>query len=146
MMDIREIKKYLPHRFPMLLVDRVLEVEQLKSISGYKNVTANEAFFEGHYPEMPIMPGVLIIEAMAQMGALMLLTEPTYSGQTPVIVGVEKAKFKKPVVPGDRLDIRAEVMWFRNSLGMMKGTAKVGDEVVAEAEIGYKILPNGDKA
>ncbi|MFN8139866.1 MAG: 3-hydroxyacyl-ACP dehydratase FabZ [Fimbriimonadales bacterium] len=145
-MDIREIKKYLPHRFPMLLVDRVLEVEQLKSISGYKNVTANEAFFEGHYPEMPIMPGVLIIEAMAQMGALMLLTEPTYSGQTPVIVGVEKAKFKKPVVPGDRLDIRAEVMWFRNSLGMMKGTAKVGDEVVAEAEIGYKILPNGDKA
>lgn len=144
-MDIREIKKYLPHRFPMLLVDRVLEVEQLKSISGYKNVTANEAFFEGHYPEMPIMPGVLIIEAMAQMGALMLLTEPTFTGQTPVIVGVEKAKFKKPVVPGDRLDILAEVMWFRNSLGMMKGTAKVGDEVVAEAEIGYKILPNGDK-
>lgn len=142
-MDIKEIKRFLPHRFPMLLVDRVIEMETHKRIRGYKNVTVNEAFFQGHYPEMPIMPGVLIVESIAQLGALMLLTDPAFHGSKPLIVGMEKVKFRKPVVPGDRLDMEAEVLWFRSGVGMMKGVAKVDDEIACEAEIGYKILTNG---
>ncbi len=144
-MDIKEIQRHLPHRFPMLLVDRVEEIELSKTIKGYKNVTSNEAFFVGHYPGMPIMPGVLIIEAIAQMGALILLADPTHAGCRPLIAGMDKVKFRRPVVPGDRLDIACEVLWFRNLVGMMHGTASVNGEIAAEADIAFKILKDGDE-
>ena len=143
-LDIREIQKILPHRYPFLLVDRMEELVVGKSGKGYKNVTINDAFFEGHYPGMPIMPGVLIIEAMAQVGALVLMTDPKFDGVKPLIVAMDKVKFRRMVVPGDRLTSTAEVLWFRNGIGSMQGTSSVDGELVAEAQISFKIMPNGD--
>lgn len=144
-MNINEIRAKLPHRYPMLLVDRIVELELRTRVKAYKNVTANEAFFQGHYPDMPIMPGVLIVESIAQAAALMLLADPEHAGSTPLLAGIDNVKFRKPVVPGDRLDIVADVVWFRNKVGQMKGVASVGDEIAAEAEILFKILENGAK-
>src|SRR5690349_14381165 len=109
-MDINEIMAVLPHRYPMLLVDRVYEVTEDRC-KGVKNVTINEAFFQGHYPGKPIMPGVLIIEAMAQVGAVILLANPQYTGMIPVIGAIEDVKYKRQVVPGDQLLIDVELLW-----------------------------------
>jgi len=135
-MTIHEIMKVLPHRYPMLLVDRILEIEEGKRIVGLKNVTANEQFFQGHFPGAPVMPGVLIIEAMAQCGAVLFLRAIKDRDKKLFLFGgVDKARFRKPVIPGDQLIFECEVMQQRSSTVKIKGVAKVGGAVVAEAEM-----------
>lgn len=143
-MNVQQIQKYLPHRFPMLLVDRIEELEIGKRVKGFKNVTINEAFFQGHYPNMPIMPGVLILESMAQVTAILLLSDPEFENTTPIVVGISSAKFKKPVVPGDQLITEGVISWFRKSLGECTTVATVNGEVVAEATIQFKVLKEGE--
>jgi beta-hydroxyacyl-ACP dehydratase FabZ len=125
----------------MLLVDRVLEVVPGKTCIGLKNVTINEAYFEGHYPGRPIMPGVLIIEAMAQAGAILILSQPENEGKAPLIGSIDNVKFKRPVVPGDQLISSTELLWFRSNIGKMKASATVDGEVVATMELTFKVIP-----
>jgi len=120
------------------------ELEVGKRGRGYKNLSINEYFFQGHYPGMPIMPGVLIVEAMAQVGALVLMSDPAFGGVKPLVVGLDKVRFRRMVVPGDRLVTNAEVIWFRKGIGCMKGVSTVDGEIAAEAELTFKILKNGD--
>ena len=138
MMTITEIMKYLPHRYPMLLVDRILEIEDGKRIVGLKNVSANEQFFQGHFPGNPVMPGVLIVEAMAQCSAVIGLREMDEAVRAKKLYlfgGVDKARFRRPVVPGDQLILECEVLHRRASTVKMRGVAKVNGVVVAEAEL-----------
>jgi len=137
MLTITEIMKLLPHRYPMLLVDRILEIhEDGKRIVGLKNVSANEQFFQGHFPGAPVMPGVLIVEAMAQCAAVLFLREIEDRDRKLFLFGgVDKARFRKPVVPGDQLILEGEVLQRRASTVKVKGTARVNDNVVAEAEL-----------
>ena len=138
MMDINKIKTILPHRYPFLLVDRVLEVEPQKRIVAIKNVSANELFFTGHFPEQPIMPGVLIAEALAQVGCIMMYTEnEQVSGKIPLLMGLNNFKFRKPVVPGDQLVMEVELLKIRRGFGKIKGYAKVEGTIVAEGEITF---------
>lgn len=139
-MDIEEIMEYLPHRYPMLLVDRVLEVVPGKSMRGLKNVTINESFFQGHYPGRPIMPGVLIIEAIAQAGAVILLSDPTYQGYLPIIGAIDEIRFKRPVVPGDQLVSEVELLKIKSFVGKIRGRATVEGELVAEMEMTFKLM------
>ena len=139
-MNIEAIRAALPHRYPFLLVDRMTELEVGVRGTGYKNVTINEEFFQGHYPGMPIMPGVLIIEAIAQVGALVLLADPKFADVRPLLAGLDKVRFRRMVVPGDRLEATAEVLWFRKEIGCMRGTATVDGEIAAEAELTFKVL------
>jgi beta-hydroxyacyl-ACP dehydratase FabZ len=138
-MTIVEIMKYLPHRYPMLLVDRVLEIsEDGKKITGLKNVSANEQFFQGHFPGAPVMPGVLIVEAMAQCSALLGLREMSDEERAKKLFlfgGIDKARFRRPVVPGDQLILECEVLHRRATTVKMSGVAKVAGVVVAEAEL-----------
>ena len=136
-LNINEIMKLLPHRYPMLLVDRVLEIsEDGKRIKGLKNVTANEQFFQGHFPGAPVMPGVLIVEAMAQCAAVLFLREiEDREKKLFLFGGVDKARFRKPVLPGDQLIMECEVLQRRAGTVRVRGVAKVGDAVVAEAEL-----------
>ena len=123
----------------MLLVDRMLEMEPGKGGKGLKNVTINEAFFQGHYPGRPIMPGVLIVEAMAQVGAVILLSDPKFAGKVPLIGQIEEAKFKRPVVPGDTLITTVELLWIRGSIGKFSAVGKVGEEIAAEMQMIFKL-------
>jgi 3-hydroxyacyl-[acyl-carrier-protein] dehydratase len=136
-MDINEIMKLLPHRYPMLLLDRVLEIsEDGKRIKGLKNVTANEQFFQGHFPGAPVMPGVLIVEAMAQCAAVLFLRDiEDREKKLFLFGGVDKARFRKPVLPGDQLIMECEVLQRRAGTVRVRGVARVGDAVVAEAEL-----------
>jgi 3-hydroxyacyl-[acyl-carrier-protein] dehydratase len=124
----------------MLLVDRIIELVPGKHCIGLKNVTINESFFQGHYPGLPIMPGVLIVEAMAQAGCMMLLHEGAHAGTTPVIGAIDNVKFKRPVVPGDQLRSEVTLEWMRGSIGRIKGVSTVDGEMVCQMEMTFKLL------
>ncbi len=135
-MTINEIMKVLPHRYPMLLVDRIVEIDEGKRIVGLKNVTANEPFFQGHFPGAPVMPGVLIVEAMAQCGAVLFLRDiPDRDRKLFLFGGVDKARFRIPVVPGDQLRLECEVLQRRGGTVKLRGVATVEGDVVAEAQM-----------
>ncbi|AIF44638.1 3-hydroxyacyl-ACP dehydratase FabZ [Virgibacillus sp. SK37] len=139
MMDIEQIKQTIPHRYPFLLVDRVTEMEEGKRVVGLKNVSANEPFFQGHFPEYAVMPGVLIIEALAQVGAMAVLGKEENKGKLGFLAGVDKCRFKKQVRPGDQLQLEVEIIRFKGAIGKGKGIATVDGEVACEAEIMFAI-------
>lgn len=142
LMEIGDICKILPHRYPFLLIDRVLELERMKRIVALKNVTFNEPHFQGHFPEKPIMPGVLIVEAIAQAGGLLLLTEvPNRDELLMVFTGIEKARFRRPIVPGDQVRLEVEVRAWRITAARLEGKAYVGDKVAAEAIVTCRLVP-----
>jgi beta-hydroxyacyl-ACP dehydratase FabZ len=139
-LDINEIQKILPHRPPFLLVDRILEMEPGKRIVGIKNVTMNEPFFVGHFPNFPVMPGVLIVEAMAQTGGVLALRDETIGSDKLVLfAAIEEAKFRRPVVPGDQLRLELEVLQRHTTFARMRGRAHVDGKLVAEAILICKI-------
>lgn len=129
------IQDVIPHRYPFLLVDRILELEEGKRAVGVKNVSANEPYFQGHFPGNPVMPGVLILEAMAQVGAVAILSLPENRGKTGYFAGIDRARFRQPVLPGDQLRLEVEILKSRGSLGKGRGEAKVDGRLVAEAEL-----------
>ncbi|NOY14186.1 MAG: 3-hydroxyacyl-ACP dehydratase FabZ [Deltaproteobacteria bacterium] len=135
-LNIMEILKVLPHRYPFLLVDSLEEVEEGKKVIGYKNVTINEPFFQGHFPGHPIMPGVLIIEAMAQVGgAYTSVVDEIGDSKVTYFVGIDKARFRKPVLPGDVLRLELEILSKRRGIYQFEGKAYVGETLVAQAEL-----------
>jgi UDP-3-O-[3-hydroxymyristoyl] N-acetylglucosamine deacetylase/3-hydroxyacyl-[acyl-carrier-protein] dehydratase len=139
-MDTRAILKLMPHRFPMLMVDRLLEFDGDRKALGVKNVTINEPFFQGHYPGTPIMPGVLIVEAMAQMGGLLMSRKLEHTGKVAVLLSLDRVKLRRPVVPGDQLVIEAESIRGTARTGNVKCHAMVGDKIVAEAQIKFMMV------
>ncbi|MFW5894616.1 MAG: 3-hydroxyacyl-ACP dehydratase FabZ [Bacillota bacterium] len=139
MLSSDEIKAIIPHRYPMLLVDRVIAFEEGESIHAQKNVTSNEPFFQGHFPHEQVMPGVLIIEALAQAGAVALLKHPDFKGKTPYFAGIDKARFKHKVTPGDVLDLHVQITKLRGAIGKGEAKAYVGDKLAASAEITFAI-------
>jgi 3-hydroxyacyl-[acyl-carrier-protein] dehydratase len=146
-MDILDIFKILPHRYPFLLIDRVVELDRMKRIVALKNVTITEPFFQGHFPDKPIMPGVLIVEAIAQAGGLLLLTEvPNRDELLMVFTGIEKARFRRPVVPGDQLRLEVEVRAWRVTAARLEGKAYIGEKVAAEATVTCRLVPRSMSA
>ncbi|ADQ06446.1 beta-hydroxyacyl-(acyl-carrier-protein) dehydratase FabZ [Caldicellulosiruptor hydrothermalis 108] len=139
MYDINRIHEVLPHRYPFLLVDKIVEIEEGKRAKGIKNVTINEPFFQGHFPQNPVMPGVLIVEAMAQVGAVAMLSKDEFKGKTPFFAGIDKVRFKKVVKPGDVLVIETELISLKGSIGKAKAFAYVEGEIVCEGELLFAI-------
>ncbi|MED1441266.1 3-hydroxyacyl-ACP dehydratase FabZ [Aeribacillus composti] len=139
MLDIQQIKEIIPHRYPFLLVDRVVELEEGKRAVGIKNVTINEPFFNGHYPDYPVMPGVLIVEALAQVGGVAMMKKEEYKGKLPLFAGIDKCRFKRQVRPGDQLKLEVEIIVQRGPIGKAKGIAKVDDEIACEAELMFAV-------
>ena len=137
--NVMEIMDCIPHRYPFLLLDGVEITEPGKKAEGTKNVTINELFFQGHFPQEPVMPGVLILEALAQVGAVLLLSEEAFKGKTAYFAGVNQARFRRKVVPGDVLKLEIEITKLRSSIGIGKGVATVNGEKAAEAEIMFSI-------
>ncbi|WP_066057956.1 3-hydroxyacyl-ACP dehydratase FabZ [Robertmurraya korlensis] len=142
MLNIEQIKEIIPHRYPFLLVDRILELEEGKRAVGIKNVTANEEFFNGHFPEFPVMPGVLIVEALAQVGAVAMLVKEENKGRLAFFAGIDNCRFKRQVVPGDQLRLEVEMTRVRGTFGKGKAVATVEGELVCEVEIMFGL---GDK-
>jgi beta-hydroxyacyl-ACP dehydratase FabZ len=138
-LDVREIMKILPHRYPMLLIDRITEFEPMKHARGYKNVTINEPMFAGHFPGNPVMPGVYIIEAMAQVGGIAILASGDMARKVPYLAGIDKAKFRRPVVPGDQLVMEASVTKARLNIGWVYVESKVHGKLVCSAELSFSI-------
>jgi 3-hydroxyacyl-[acyl-carrier-protein] dehydratase len=140
--DIQAILGFLPHRYPFLLIDRIVEFEPTKRLVAIKNVTINEPFFQGHFPDYPIMPGVLVVEAMAQAGGVIMTHELADRAQKLVVfTGIERAKFRRPVVPGDQLRIEVEVLSFRTRAGRIQGRATVEGKLACEATLTCQVVP-----
>jgi 3-hydroxyacyl-[acyl-carrier-protein] dehydratase len=143
-LDIQEIQRILPHRYPFLLIDRVIDLTRRERIVAIKNVTINEPFFQGHFPNLPIMPGVLIVEAIAQAGGALLLTEvEDRDHKLMVFTGIERARFRRPVVPGDQVRIEVDVKSWRINAVRMDGKAFVGEKRVAEATVTCQLIARG---
>ncbi|AAM23476.1 3-hydroxyacyl-[acyl-carrier-protein] dehydratase [Caldanaerobacter subterraneus subsp. tengcongensis MB4] len=134
-MENKDIRKILPHRYPFLLVDRIIELEEGKRAVGIKNVTSNEPFFQGHFPDNPIMPGVLIVEALAQVAGIAVMNVEEFKGKLGLFAGIDKCRFKKVVRPGDQLILEVSIDSIRMGLVKAKGVAKVGEEIAATAEL-----------
>ncbi|MBB6697730.1 3-hydroxyacyl-ACP dehydratase FabZ [Clostridium algidicarnis] len=139
MLDIKEIQEIIPHRYPMLLLDRVDEMEPGKRVVAIKNVTINEQFFQGHFPVEPVMPGVLMIEALAQAGAVAILSMEEFKGKIAYFAGINKAKFRRKVVPGDTLRLEVEITKLKGSAGVGRGVAYVEGKKAVEAELMFII-------
>ncbi|WP_059171884.1 3-hydroxyacyl-ACP dehydratase FabZ [Bacillus sp. FJAT-27445] len=140
MLDIKQIKEIIPHRYPFLLVDKILEIEEGKRAVGIKNVSANEEFFNGHFPDFPVMPGVLIVEALAQVGAVAMLKREENRGKLAFFTGIDNCRFKKQVFPGDQLRLEVEMVRFRGPMGKGKGIATVDGELACEVEIMFALI------
>ena len=138
-MDINQIKEILPHRYPFLLIDRVISIDGNKIVVAIKNVTANENYFQGHFPIEPVMPGVLIIEALAQTGAVAILSKDEFKGKIAYFAGIDKAKFRRKVVPGDTLRLEVELTKLRGRAGVGYGIAYVDDKKVCEGELTFMV-------
>lgn len=138
-MDSKQIQEIIPHRYPFLLVDRILEIEPGKRAVGIKNVSSNEAFFQGHFPDYPVMPGVLIAEALAQVAAISMMSLEEYKGKIGFLAGLDKFRFRRQVKPGDVLHLETELLRLRGKLGKARGIAKVGDEIACEGELMFGI-------
>ena len=138
-LDIKQIMEIIPHRQPFLLIDRVTDLEPGKSIKGYKNISYNEPYFAGHFPNEPVMPGVLQIEALAQLGAVAVLSLEENRGKTAYFAGISNAKFKQKVVPGDRLDLECEIIKSKGAIGVGAVKASVNGKVACKAEITFAI-------
>ncbi|HEX3015719.1 MAG TPA: 3-hydroxyacyl-ACP dehydratase FabZ [Desulfobacteria bacterium] len=141
-MNNTQIQAIIPHRYPFLLVDRILELEPGKRAVGIKNVTANEQFFQGHFPGNPVMPGVLMVEALAQVGAVAVLTMAENRGKIALFRGIDKVKFRRQVVPGDQLRLEVELTKVRSRIGYGIGRAYVEDQLAVEGEITFAFAPN----
>ncbi|ATD54863.1 3-hydroxyacyl-ACP dehydratase FabZ [Clostridium chauvoei] len=139
MLGPKEIKEIIPHRYPFLLLDRVEEIVDGVSAKGFKNVSINEPFFQGHYPDYPVMPGVLILEAMAQLGAVAVLSKEENKGKIPLFAGTNKVRWKKQVVPGDKLDLYVEIIKLKGPIGVGKGISTVDGVKACEAELLFAI-------
>ncbi|WP_226671552.1 3-hydroxyacyl-ACP dehydratase FabZ [Metabacillus litoralis] len=135
MLDIVDIKKIIQHRYPFLLIDKILDVEEGKKATAIKNVTANEEFFKGHFPDYPVMPGVLIVEALAQVSAVVMLTKEENHGKLGFLAGIDHCRFKKQVHPGNQLLLEVEITRVKGSIGKGRGIAKVDDQIVCETEL-----------
>lgn len=141
-LNVQEILDYLPHRYPFLLLDRVVEFEPAKRLVAIKNVTINEPFFQGHFPGYPIMPGVLVVEAMAQAGGIIIMHEfPDRTEKLVVFTGIERARFRRPVTPGDQLRIEVNVLSFRPRAGRIEGKAFVDGKLACEATLSCHVVP-----
>jgi len=146
-MTIQEIMDFLPHRYPFLLIDRIVEFERAKRVVAIKNVTMNEQFFQGHFPGAPIMPGVLVIEAMAQAGAVLMLSEmEDRHAKLAVFTGIEAAKFRRSIVPGDQIRMEVDVVSFRTRAGKMAGKAYVEGKLACEATLTCMVVPRHHEA
>lgn len=141
-MDIRLIMEILPHRYPMLLVDRIIALEPMVMVRGYKNITYNEPVFTGHFPNYPLFPGVYQIEAMAQLGGAVVLRRGEFSRKIPYLVGINNAKFRRPVIPGDRLDMEVRMLRHKRNIGWVKAEAQVNGQVACIAELMFSINSN----
>ena len=140
MLEAKQIMEIIPHRQPILMVDRILEIEPGKRAVGIKNISANDPIFQGHYPGNPIFPGVLIVEAMAQTGAVAMMSQPEYAAKVPVFAGIDECKFKRPVLPGDQLRLEVEIVAVKHGVGVGTGKAFVGEELKAQATLKFAFV------
>ena len=142
MLDIQQIKEIIPHRYPFLLIDRIIEVEAGKRAVGIKNVTTNEEFFNGHFPNYPVMPGVLIVEALAQVSAVIMLMKEENHGKIGLFAGIDNCRFKKQVCPGDQLRLEVEMTRVRGLIAKAHAIATIDDEIVCEADVTFALFDN----